>query len=104
MYYNPQSIANLLSIYIVTYKYRVTIDIGVEDAIVVQLEKNQGIKFTCCGHGLHDFNAAKSSPTETHKDNITENETIDKFKSSFTGYSFFYTVAANKEYFTQHEI
>ena len=55
VYYNPQSISNLLSMSVVTSKYRMTMDSGVEDAIIVHLERNQDIKFTLCGHGLYCF-------------------------------------------------
>ena len=74
-------------------------DSGVKDAIVVHLENNQEIKFTCCGHGLYYFDIANSSRMETPKDKVTENKTIDKYKRSVTSYSFLSTVAANKEYF-----
>ena len=40
---------------VVTSKYRMTMDSGVEDAIIVHLERNQDIKFTLCGHGLYCF-------------------------------------------------
>ena len=55
-------------------------DSGVEDAIVVHLENNQGIKFTCCGHELYYFDTTNAIPVDMTTDNITKNETINKYK------------------------
>ena len=85
LHYNPYSIANLLSVSVVTSKYCVTMHIGVEDAIIVHLENNQEIKFTCFGHGLYYFDTTKFSPMETPHNKITDNDKIDKSKSSATG-------------------
>ena len=71
-------------------------DSGFEDAIVIHLENNQEIKFTCCVHGIYYFDTTNSSPVETPQENIPQMETIDEFKSSVTSYSFVSTVAANK--------
>ena len=85
---------------IVAYKYCMTVDSRVEDAIVAHLENNQEIKFTCCVHGFYYFGTATVSPADTPHGKITDNETIDKSENSVTSYSFFSTVVSNKEYFT----
>ena len=41
VYYKQQSIANLISMAVVKSKYRVTMDSGVKDMIVLHLENNQ---------------------------------------------------------------
>ena len=71
-------------------------DIRVKYEIVIHLEKNQEIKFTHFGHGVYYFDVAKSIPMETPKYKITDNETIDKFKRSVTGYSFVSIISSNK--------
>ena len=81
---------------VVASKYCVNMDSGVKDAIVVQLENNQEIKFTCCSHGLYYFDIANAIPVDIHQDKITENKTIDRSKISFTSYSFVSTIYANK--------
>ena len=71
-------------------------DSGVKSVIAVHLEKNQEIRFTRCVHGLYYFYTAIFSPMKTPEDNITNNETIDEYKSSVNGYSFVSTVATHK--------
>ena len=102
--YNPQSIDNIFSMSIVTSKYRLTMDSLVEDAILIHLQNDQEIKFTCCGHGLYYFDTANTIHVEMSKYNIIDNETIDKYKISATGYSFFSTVSINKKIFAQRKI
>ena len=104
MYYNLQSIANLLSMSVVTYKYHLTMDSGNKYAIVVHLENNQEIKVTCYIHGLFYFDTTNASTMETPKDNITDNKAIEKSKISVTGYSFVSTVATNKEYLPNEKL
>ena len=83
---------------VVTPKYCVTMDSGVEGAIAVRLENNQEIKFTHCRHGLYYFDTTNASPVEMPQDKITNNKTINKYRRSVPGYSFVSTVAANKKY------
>ena len=96
--YNPQSIDNIFSMSIVTSKYRLTMDSLVEDAILVHLQNDQEIKFTCCGHGLYYFDTANTIHVEMSKYNIIDNETIDKYKISATGYSFSPLFPSTKRY------
>ena len=49
------------------------------------------------------FDTANASPVETPEDKITNNEKIDKSKSSVTGYLFVSTIDTNKEHFTQQK-
>ena len=53
VYYNPQSISNLISMYAVTSSYSGIIDRKVEYEIFVHLGRNQNIKFTRCGNDLY---------------------------------------------------
>ena len=53
VYYNPQSIVNLLSMSVVTSKYCVTMENGGKDVIVIHSENNQEIKPNRYGHGLY---------------------------------------------------
>ena len=64
-----------------TSKYRVTVDSGFEDVIVVHLENNQEIKFTRFSHGLYCFDTPNASPVEIPKYNITENEKLINLKA-----------------------
>ena len=48
--------------------------------IIVNLENNQEIKFTRCGHVIYYFDTTNAIPVETPKDKITNNETIDNLK------------------------
>ena len=80
VYYNPQFIADLLSIPAFTSKYCVTINIKVECAIVVHLGTNPNIKFTQCGNGLYYFDTANIGHATTPQDEITNDENSDKSK------------------------
>ena len=86
VYYNPESIANILSMAHVTSTYRVTMDSDVEDAIFVHIGDNETLKFTRCGNGLYYY------------------DTNSKTKQTVAPYILFSTVAANKQYYTSREI
>ena len=49
---------------VITSKYRVSMDSGVKDEIIVHLENNQEIKFTSCGHGIYYFDIVNYSPMD----------------------------------------
>ena len=95
VYYNPQSISNLMYMSAVTSKYHVTMGIRVEDAIVVNLGRNQNIKFSRCKNDLYYFDNADIGHVQTSQDDITDYE--DNYKTSVTGYYFVFTVVTNKE-------
>ena len=84
VYYNLDSIANLLSMSYITEHYRVMMDSAVEDSIVVHVGDGNDLRFLKCGRGLYCFDT--------------------KVKSSVTGYSFLSSVASNKLYYTRHEV
>ena len=83
VYYNLNSLANLLSMGYVTDHYRVTMDSAMDGAIVIHTEKSR-LKFVKCGHGLY-----------YHDTNYNHND---------TGYSFLSSVAHNKLYYTRREV
>ena len=84
VYYNPDLIANLLSMAYVTEHYRVTMNSAVENSIVVHAGDGNKLKFLKCDRGLYYFDT--------------------KVKSSVTGYSFLLSVASNKLYYTRCEV
>ena len=100
VYYSSQSIANLLSMSVVTSQYCVTMDSWVKDAIIVHLENNQEIKFTRCGNGLYYFDTSSARPLDIPQYKNTIDKTIYKSKNSIIAYLFVSNVATNKEYFT----
>ena len=104
MYYNPQSVSNLLSMSTVTSKYHVTLDSEVKNVIVVHLGRNQNIKFNQCVNGLCYFDNDDIGHVKTPQDEIIDDYKTDKSKSSVTNYSFLSTVVTNKEYFSPREI
>ena len=83
VYYNPDSIANLLSMAYVTEHYRATMDSAVENSIIVHVGDGNDLKFLTCVRGLYYFDT--------------------KVKYSVTGYSFLMYVASNKLYYTRRE-
>lgn len=88
-YHNTNSLANILALSSVTAHYRVVMDSQAEDALFVHVE-NDILRFEKCGHGLYFLDTTKTTP------NNTNGTVID--------YSFFSTVASNKEYFSRREI
>ena len=74
-----------------------TMHIGVEDAIVVNLGVNKNIKFTRCVNGPYYFYNSDIGHVETPQDDITDDDKTEKSKSSVTVYSFVSSFAANKE-------
>ena len=98
VYYNPSSLANIVSLSAVASKYRTVMDSHVEDAILVFVDQTV-LRFRACGQGLYYFNFVKDSPIPI--DDINNSKTILPYKPF---YSFFSTVSSNKEYFTRAEI
>ncbi len=98
VYYNPSSLANIVSLSAVASKYRTVMDSHVDDAILVFIDQAV-LRFRACGHGLYYFDFVKDSPTPIH--DLNKSKPILPYKPF---YSFFSTVSSNKEYFTRGEI
>ena len=65
-HYNPDSIANILSMTHVIDTYRVTMDSDVEDAITVHIGDKEYLKFARCGKNLYYYDTnTKSNQTVT---------------------------------------
>ena len=65
MYYNPDSIANILSLAQVTKKFRVTYDITNKDALILHKKDGDVIKFIKSKMGLYYYDvrtAVKKHP------------------------------------------
>jgi len=86
VFFNPKSMANILSLVEVPSVFRVTMDTAEESAMTVHIGDGVSLKFTKCGFGLYYFDTSKSS------------------NSTIMAYSFLSTVRSNKEYFTKKEI
>ena len=80
LYYNPQPIANLISISSVTSKYCFTMDSKVEYEISMHLGRHKNIKFTWCENGVYYFDTAKIGHVKTPQDDITDDDKTDKSK------------------------
>ena len=85
-YYNPKSLANILSLAEVSSVFRVTMDSAADPAMLVHVGPATILVFKQCGSGLYYHDTA----------NQTSSAVID--------YSFLSTVAQNKEYFSRAEI
>ena len=73
VYYNPQSISNLISMSAVTSSYSAILERKVEYEIFVHVGRNQNTKFTWCGNGLYYFDTTDIVHTKTPQDDITNN-------------------------------
>ncbi len=82
VYYNPNSLVDILSLSEVSERYRVTMDTDVEPAMIVHLNNNVSHKFTKCGSGLYY--------TDT-----------SQLVQSNDAYAFLSTVKSNKSYFSR---
>ena len=89
VYYNPDSIANILSLKDVANSFRVTMDSASGKEMIVHCPDQTTLHFKECGDGLYYLNTADL-------DNFTN--------SSVIGYSLLNTVADNQNYFTRREV
>ena len=87
VWYNPNSLANILSLGLVTDQYRVTMDSSLENALIVHISAEHTIKFFRHSPGLYYFD--------------TSNIDIPKLRNAF---NFLNTVDNNKKYFGQREL
>jgi hypothetical protein len=91
VWYNPNSLANILSLAEVRKNNRVTMDTAVEPALCVHLANGSVMKFTEYSTGLY-FHDARAPKETTHT------------SESVIAYSFLNTVEKNKKQFTPKEI
>ena len=89
VFYNPNSMANILALKDVANKFQITMDTTQERSMLVHVSNDTIIKFSECGNGLYYFDT--STIRNTNKNNVTE-------------YSFLSTVKENKTYFHKREI
>ena len=90
VWYNPKSLANILSLASVTKRCRVTMDSAVENCINVHRSNGTIMKFTELRSGLYFHDTSSPSTPET--------------STPVTDYSFLHTVASNKQQFTRREV
>ena len=91
VWYNPKSIANILSLAAVRKVCRITMDTAVEAAMIVHKRDGLTMKFKEFSSGLYYYDAAVGS-----NDNMVN--------PPVNGYSFVNTVASNKQRFHHREI
>lgn len=84
-YYNPNSMANILSLKEVANKFRITMDTVKERAMCIHIDKHRVLKFTECLEGLYYFDTSTIANNDTN--------------TNVVGYSFLNTVKANKDFF-----
>jgi len=89
VWYNPDSLANILSLAEVRCKYRVTMDSALEPSMCVHRSNGTVMKFVEYASGLYYHDTAPS---------------IKPSSESVSGYSFIVTVAGNKDRFHRREI
>ncbi len=89
VWYNPQSLANILSLAEVRKKFRVTMDTDVEPALCVHRADGTIMKFQEYATGLYYFDASQAS---------------DNASNDVIAYSFVATVASNKLHYHRREI
>ena len=87
VWYNPHSLANILSLALVTEQYRVTLDTGVDNAFIVHISDQHNIKFERHTSGLYFFD--------------TSNIDIRKLKQAFI---FLNTVSNKKSKYGKRDI
>jgi len=90
-YNNKNSLANILALSSVTKYCRVTMDSAQADCLLVHLAADETLFYEKCGNGLYFLNLDGKSP-------------VTKLNKSVSPYSFFHTVASNKEFSSQLEI
>ena len=87
VWYNPKSLANILSLSLVTEKYCVTLDNETENATILHISSQHKIKSICGENGLYYFD--------------TSNVDLSKLKHAFI---FLTTVEANKALFSRRDV
>ena len=87
VWYNPRSLANILSLALVCEQYRVTLDSYAENGFSVHISEGHVMKFMCVSPGLYAYDATSVD--------------MSKLKLAFT---FLNTVDDNKTSFNQREI
>jgi hypothetical protein len=87
VWFNPQSLANILSLSQVAERYRVTLDTLVENAFNVHISEGHTLKFHCGPTGLYYLDTSKLN--------------LSKLKQAF---SFFNTVADNMKLYKKREV
>ena len=80
VWYNPNCLANILSLALVTEQYRVTLDTDIENAFTIHISEKHVMKFTRVSPGLYLFDAS--------------NVDMSKLRNAF---SFLNTVDDNKK-------
>jgi hypothetical protein len=87
VYYNPRSLANILSLAQVSEMFRVTMDTNEAHTMMVHVSPNLILRFQQCGSGLYYYDTA-----------------ANESNSNVISYSFLSTVRNNKDYFNRQEI
>jgi hypothetical protein len=91
VWYNPHSLANILSMAEVRKVCRITMDTSVEPAMTVHRKDGSRMKFSEYTSGLYYYDTAAPEPTNDTSFNVTN-------------YLFLNTVAGNKQAYTRREI
>jgi hypothetical protein len=91
VWYNPHSLANILSMAEVRKVCRITMDTSIEPAMTVHRKDGSCMKFSEYKSGLYYFDTAGPEPTNDTSFDVTN-------------YLFLNTVAGNKQAYTRREI
>ena len=87
VWYSPKSLANILSLALVTEEYRVTLDTGIDNTFIIHITEYHNIEFRRHCSGLYYFDASKVD--------------LEKLKEAF---NFLNTVTSNKSMYGKREI
>ena len=120
-YYNAESLANILSLSCVSNFYRVTMDSQNRNCLTVHVTNDSVLHFQQCGVGLYRLDS--TAPAEPKHVQFVQQSTVsidspsvppvsrpiaepkeDNLNNSVSAYTFFSTVASNKEFFSRLEI
>ena len=87
VWYSPKSLANILSLALVTEEYRVTLDTGVDNSFIMHITEYHKLRFRRHSSGLYYFDVTTVD--------------VSKLKAAF---NFLNTVSTNKSNFGKREI
>ena len=97
VWYNPSSLANILSLALVRKRYRVTMDTSIDPALNVHLPNGVIIRFCEFESGLYYFDSK-------HLTHNSTNSQLIQYSPPPSSHTFLQSVANNKQNFTRREI
>lgn len=100
VWFNTNSLANILSLSIVAEHFRVTMDTFIDNSFLVHLNDNVKLKFCCHENGLYYCDTKSILKDDLHVAFSFFQEALHKSKGS----NFLQTVEENKKKYTQRQI